>query len=151
MEKAIQLIGGLFIAGLGGFFLFGVLSAAQKSWRTAWWSKAKGEVIMAWVDDTYDDAEARNFSAEVSYWYEVDGVRYESDIVRFGATPSSESAAIAYTEAYPAGHVVCVYYDPNNPADCVLDRRIVVGSNVYALLWGVLLFGIGVGLVIRAI
>lgn len=73
------------------------------------------------------------YRAAVTYVYTVNGAQYTSDRLAIGTGLGYGSPAIAEREVakYPAGSMVQVYYNPNNPAEAVLETR-AQGSRV---LW----------------
>ena len=69
---------------------------------------------------TREAIETRNF-AEISYSFEVAGRTYRGN--RIGIEDSPRSFDVATTlQRYPKGKAVTVYYDPQNPQDCILER-----------------------------
>ena len=70
------------------------------------------------------------------------------DEVYYGPHAWRESSATAFIEAYPAGQEVWVYYNPYNPSESVLDRRISVIANVPQVLIGLALLSGGLAWVI---
>ena len=107
--------------------------------RASAWSMAAGRVVRS---DT--QARRHGFSGEattvttvplVEYEFSVGGRTWRGDRISIG-----EDSGGANTEAtlgrYPVGTVVSVYYDPGNPANCVLERDIPkgVGKGLFFLL-----------------
>lgn len=57
------------------------------------------------------------------YKYTVSGQQYQSGALGFGQMVLSDYDAAAQKAAqYPVGSMVQVYYNPENPADAVLER-----------------------------
>ena len=82
------------------------------------WPQVTGTVTQSGLDT--DDG----YRITVIYEYTVNGARYSSSRVQFGGSTtyvrkSSAEAAIGH---YPANSHVTVSYDPENPAEAVLDR-----------------------------
>jgi hypothetical protein len=65
--------------------------------------------------------------AEVSYSYAVGTNTYRGNRVSPAKSPDS-SEAVAILKRYPPGKVVAVYYNPNNPGECILERD--AGDNI---------------------
>jgi len=93
---------------------------------SATWPAANGVVVSSGVkrDSTRIRGGGYNIHhvADVRYAYEVGGRRYESNTFAFGtahAFPDS-AAALAEVSAYPPGHAVRVYHDPDDPATSCL-------------------------------
>lgn len=101
--------GGLFVYGL---YLRSKLSACQR------WPQATGTVTRSDLDT--DDG----IRISVIYDYVVNGAGYRSSCVQFG-TPTTyllKSSAEAVLGRYPVDSHLTVYYNPENPAEAVLDR-----------------------------
>ena len=73
------------------------------------------------------------YRPEIIYSYEIAGVRYTSDKASGSTRMSSNVEAFARTmaEKYPAGMAVEVHYNPDNPAESVLQP----GGRRLLLLW----------------
>jgi hypothetical protein len=82
------------------------------------WPQATGIVTQSGLNT--DDG----YRISVIYEYTVNGVGYSSSCVQFGAptTYIRKSSAEAAIGHYPVNSRLTVYYDPENPAEAVLDR-----------------------------
>jgi hypothetical protein len=111
-----------------------------RNWRTRTWSETTGRIERArsvarevssrrfrttgsgssteFVSD--EDTRTRN-SAEVSYSFAVGGASYHGSRICLMGEPSGSIAAIL--RRYPPGRVVSVYYDPDDPNRCILERE----------------------------
>jgi hypothetical protein len=101
-------------AGLLGYGLY--LRSKLRSCQR--WPQATGTVTKSGLDS--DDG----YRANVIYEYTVNGVGYSSGRIQFGSqtTYIRKSSAEAAISHYPAGSHLTVYYDPENPAEAVLER-----------------------------
>lgn len=137
-----------------------VLVAAYKSRQaraTRNWPSAPGIVVTSELEvrtikvfdrnrETGFRFEERNF-ANIVYQYEVAGQTHSSSRVAIGADRGNSGVAETIAR-YPAGRRVSVYYNPDNPADAVLERglpglwRTIVWM---AVVFVVLLFGAIIG------
>ncbi len=102
----------------------------------------KGKVLTSSVVESHSKS-GTSYSARVKYEYEVDGIRHTSDRIKFGWESVDEQSAKGTAERYPAGSLVTIYHDPQEPSLSVLEREIEVGSVIFVILFG--LVGIGVG------
>jgi hypothetical protein len=70
-----------------------------------------------------DGWEHTTHKAKVEYEYSVFGVSHSADRIAFGYSGSSFGWWVAeqHLEPYHPGAQVVVYYDPNNPAESVLE------------------------------
>jgi hypothetical protein len=57
----------------------------------------------------------------VTYTYQVAGQQYQSQRIYFGSEVGG-SAMTGVVKKYPVGAQVPVYYNPENPADAVLEQ-----------------------------
>jgi uncharacterized protein DUF3592 len=66
------------------------------------------------------------YRSNVVYSYEVGGVRYTGDKVGTTGRASSNIAALVRSGGarYPAGSAVEIHYNPDNPAESILDPRV---------------------------
>ncbi len=97
------------------------------------WPQATGKVTQSGLDT--DDG----YRVRVIYEYSVNGAGYSSSRVQLG-TPTTylrKSSADAAVRRYPVDSQLTVYYDPENPAEAVLDRTSPGGLEY--IIWGVLL------------
>ncbi len=98
------------------------------------WQSAPGRVIAARVEPVHVRVRvstssgryrlAMRYAPVVVYEYSVGGRRYQGERLRLGPRLLSSEAADAGREIapHPPGSLVTVWYDPQNPADCALER-----------------------------
>ena len=142
MEAIWLILIGLIFVGIGGAAAVSALVDLRSGKRTAAWPRVKGKVLTSSVVESHSKS-GTSYNAEVKYEYEVDGIRHTSDRIKFGWESVDEQSAKGTTERYPAGSLVTVYHDPQEPSLSVLEREIEVGSVIFVILFG--LVGIGVG------
>ena len=93
------------------------------------WSVVRGYITESYVGYEFktdiDDRSHRVYHPELRYTYQVLGREYIGDKILFRqkATYGARKKAQKFLVRYPVGQEVAVYYDPNNPADAVLDRK----------------------------
>ena len=122
-------------AGLAG----GTLWIQWRNWRTRWWSEAAGridssrsvarEVRSRQVRTTGTDRNTefvtdenirtRNF-ADVSYSFVIAATTYRSRRICLMGEPDGPVSAVL--KRYPQGRTVTVYYNPQDPNECILER-----------------------------
>lgn len=133
VKSALMLVG-LLLGGCGTIFTAKNIVLAL---NTVQWSSTEG-----FVNDVRLLHGYRSKKMVVSYEYEVDGQRYESDRVGFTQIYGNYYNR-KLANQYAPGMRLEVYYDPDNPAKAVLERRVLKG---YWLAFGVclalLLFGL---------
>ncbi len=132
-----------FVAACVGFalvaalFIWGFQRAAA---RTRTWPIIAGQIASSGVHE-FHELEQNGHSSrwqtlyrpEVTYNYEIAGVRYTGDKVNMGGAVSASTDALARRVAakYPVGTAVEVHYNPANPAESMLETR----SAVVRLFW----------------
>lgn len=103
---------------------------------------------------TQEGEDGATFGVQVHYQFEVASKKYESDRLRYQsfASTSDRTWAEDYVQEHSPGSKVTVYYDPQNPQECVLETGLSGSDLVLALLitpfnavalvgWPSLLFG----------
>jgi hypothetical protein len=106
----------------------GQLRLAHTSRR---WPSVPGRIVTSSINERRDRDRRRQFWADVSYEYQVNGVQYTANRVSFMAYSSSSRAhAQQVVGHYRTGANVTVYYRPGRPAEAVLER----GLNAPAVL-----------------
>lgn len=127
-----------FVAACVGFALLAallLLGFQRAAARTRVWPTVAGQIASSGVHEFHDleqNQQASRWQAlyrpEVTYSYELAGVRYTGDKVNMGGTVSASTDALARRVAakYPVGVAVEVHYNPANPADSVLEPRATV-------------------------
>ncbi len=122
------------------FFAFGFGAMAAGCWNawkmisTLFWPSTRGKVIHSSVQSS-----GRFYSPDIRYEFKVGGKSYASS--NFDASQletGDELEPEKIVRRYKEGTKITVYYNPRNPADCVLKTGIG-----WPLL--IMLFGAGVG------
>lgn len=90
--------------------------------RSTTWPSTAGTVVA--VDRVYagsgEDGES-SYNEKVEYSYAVDGREYRGNLVAALSTLKSAKQVQAALEAHPVGSMVEVYFDPDDPAVCLLE------------------------------
>ena len=132
---------GLVFVGIGlfmlirGFIQFRTMKASQG------WPTVAGQVVHASVDVSVstdsDGMRSRRYTPHVVYSYAVLGQQYTNDKVAIGSKWNYASQARAASKLrYQSGDQVTVCYNPEDPAQSVLEPGAMGG------VWGTLLIGI---------
>lgn len=121
----------LFVIG-AGLFLYGANTLAI-AWRSTAWPTVDGKVFHA-------SKSAR--LAVLWYEYHVQGTRYVAENLRVseGNWMPSDDAAKDVARRYPAGTVVKVYYNPNDPSYAVLEPGAWYGNFVFPAIGAIVFF-----------
>ena len=142
MEAIWLIIIGLIFVGIGGAAALSALVDLRRGKRTAAWPQVKGKVLTSCVVESHSES-GTSYSARVKYEYAVDSIRHTSDRIKFGWESADEQSAKGTAERYPAGSPVTVYHEPQEPSLSVLEREIQVGSDIFVLLFALVVFGVG--------
>lgn len=131
---------GLLFTGIGLFMLVRGFIDFRTSKASRDWPSVTGQVVVATVEmkvDSDADGTSTTYSPQVVYTYSVLGQQYTSDQVVIGAKRQYASRARAEAKlAYQPGQQVTVYYNPDKPAQAVLEVGATRGA------WGTLAIGI---------
>jgi hypothetical protein len=120
----------------------------QLATAAAQWPVVTGKVVSSEVVkriDKTEDGSTTVFIPHVLYAYNPDGVRRSGRLIQIGLEERGcvEKGAQDYVDKYGVGSRVPVRYDPQNPANAVLELgQVGGGSN---LLAGILLALVGLG------
>lgn len=104
------------------------------------WSTAQGTVIQSWVRKSNstdsDGSVSSSYHPEIHYSYQIMGVDYQGNKIAFGPkVGGNRSGAEKMVEKYPTGANVTVYYQPDKPANAVLERSISKISLVMGIVF----------------
>jgi hypothetical protein len=130
---------GLFLGGLfGGGALGWVIYSLVQCRASLNWPSAPGKVersgVFEKIDRTAQGRRMVEHSAAVVYQYTVQGKEYTSSRLAFGPEQTYASTAKSEAARYRPEQEVAVYYDPTDPKNAVLERRLLFGTYI----WGVL-------------
>lgn len=143
----------IFIAGgfvLGGLFAIWfawrtrALAAASKSWPQATARILRCSIRTMESSDDSSQSITR-YVPVVEYEFDVAGEIIQGNRINFGGTPQFTSLERARRLAtqYAEGSTVTVYYDPEKPSQCTLDRHVSSLGIVLLLGFGVIFFIVG--------
>ncbi len=135
----VYLVAILIIAG-GIVVVVGELSASKELEKIQAWPETTGEIIAFNLSRSY----IGDYFASIQYRYEVDGVRYMGETIRPGGRMNFRSKRLAreIESRYRTGAVIPVYYDPDNPEHCCVDREETAAGKA-AILWGLAVIALG--------
>jgi len=133
---------GLLFTGVGLIMFVQFFRQFRTSKKSKEWPSAEGRVVEAVVeqkvDTDTDGSYDRRYAPRIIYTYSVHGQTYTSGQANIGARRwySSQARAEARLTHRPEQRVT-VYYDPDNPAQAVLEAGSTRGA------WGTFFIGIG--------
>src|SRR6266566_1889232 len=102
------------------------------------WPTTEGRILDSRLREK-TDSDGTSYEVTILYEYSVNGVAHRSDVWRVRPGSSSfTKAANAAVARYPVGAVVPVYFNPEDPADAMLEP----GKISWSLLFGGVAFAV---------
>jgi hypothetical protein len=143
----VSFLGAVLILVAGLIVVFGEIYASKDLERSQAWNETQGEIEVFMLSRTY----VGDFIPSIRYRFQVAGRDYAGESIRVGGRLSfpSKRLALEMENAYQVGNRVSVFYDPQDPEKCCLDREETAGGHS-AMLWGLTLAGLGVFLLFQA-
>lgn len=111
----------ILMGGIGVVLLVAGFLIARAPGKSNDWLTATGQILASTINYRRDSHGSRTAYPLVMYVYQVDGKQYQSQRIYFGGEIGG-SAMTGVIKKYPVGAEVPVYYNPQNPADAVLER-----------------------------
>lgn len=124
------IIAGLIFLGFGIGMLIKLAQNYQKLQRSKHWLSTKGVITSSDLDaqlSTDDEGfQTTTYLAKINFAYEINGINHESDRINFdyGMRTSNLRKQQTILEQYPVNSEVTVYYDPDDPSQSVLEKRV---------------------------
>lgn len=132
---AFGLLFGAFLVAIGLILLLVGLVTLRDTIVSLRWPRATGRIVSSEVRREERLEEQTVFRPEVTYTYACGGGTLTGRKIAFAEKLyHSEAAARKAIEPYPAGMVVTVLYNPDSPAEAVLERHGVLAGVVFLLL-----------------
>lgn len=104
-------------------FFIGLGFNLQQQFASRLFKQTDGTITMS-NRHALKDEDGRYYQVDVRYTYSVDGKQYWNDRYSYFHTYAESSRNKSVVEKYPRGKQVTVYYDPSNPKESVLSRKI---------------------------
>ena len=101
------------------------------------WSSASGKITESYMRrEASMESGSTIYYPEVQYDYEFLGTKYTGDRISFGGSSgnSNRKKSEETLAKYPIGQNVTIYYNPNNPEDAVLERKMGTGGTVFLII-----------------
>lgn len=144
----------LFIS-IGVGMLIKLVQQFGKLQQSKHWISTSGKITSSDLDaqvTTEDDGyQTTTYLAKVNFTYEANGNTYESDRVNidYGMRTSNIRKQQSVVEQYPVGSNVTVYYDPEDPSQSVLEKK--VNGAFTTILVSAVFIAIGVVLAVTSL
>ena len=145
----IALFGLPFFCVGAGFLIFWIAPNIYDGWRMASWPETEGILLRAELKSSRSD-DSTTYSTEARYRYVVEGRSYQNDRVAIGSGSDNigdfqKKLGRALEQAFQDGRGVSVWYNPENPAEAVLNRDMRWGLLGFAFVFVVTFGGAGAG------
>lgn len=112
--------------------------------NAAHWPDTTARVVRADAQVVGREKDKRTYAPDVAYTFAVEGRTYEGRRVTLVPRNYPQDFAVrAVLARYPVGGTARVFYDPRDPANCVLDRS-TNGTEWAYPIGGVILVALGV-------
>lgn len=116
-----------------GFCVWGWILIADARLSTSWptaLATIEYSAIKSY-DSRSDGKTTRMYSADIRYWYTVNGKQYTSARISFGDHSSSSSTGMEkLVNKYSKGSQATAYYDPGKPGNALLEPGPVLISYI---------------------
>jgi len=135
----------VFWCGITGVFTYHTLRSIRRHFDARnRFVATEGEVLAGRIK-TSSDGDGATHTPIIRYRYVVGGVEYISDRYAYWAVATSDYAHVSrIVRDHPKGRKVTVYYDPDNPADAILQLEVPTAMYFLLLfLQPFLLIGLG--------
>jgi hypothetical protein len=134
MINAVLILFGVIVFAVGVILYVVQLRQGMRADASKKWPKAQATVIASALEPSPEHK--RRYRAAVEYRYRVGAKDYQSSRIFWGGNEGRRRHMESVVSAYPAGARMGIYYDPQNPAEAVIDPAQQAGSKatvVYAM------------------
>jgi hypothetical protein len=148
MTDAVLILFGVIALAVGVTLYVVQLRQGLRADASKKWPKAEAIVLTSALEPSPEHK--RRYRAAIQYRYRVGRKDYQSDRIFWGGNEGRRRHMESVVSAYPAGASMGIRYDPQNPAEAVIDPTQHTGSKatvVYAMAMitiGLFAFGGGI-------
>jgi hypothetical protein len=118
----------LFFGWFGVKIFLSYQHTKQKLADSQFWQEGEARILATEVERIVrrdEDSRTVTFLPRVSYTYAVEGQEFHGEQIGFGKFElSAAKKAHAIVEPYPVGENIKVFYNPLDPQEAVLERKI---------------------------
>lgn len=139
----------LIFAALGVWLILLYQRNKQKAEQSVNWPTTSGRVIESRISEHKSQDEdgytTYTYAPVVRFEYQVDGVTHTSDRMAVGSkiAISNRKKVEQQIAGYPEGKLIKVYYNPQNPAEAILETRLTSKAELVA---GIILIVVGLSI-----
>lgn len=140
---------------VGAIVLMWGIASSRSALLSVRWPSVPGTVTVSTIKSSRSSKGGTTYGANIHYTYSVSAKNYVGTRVTFVDVSTSNSSDARGTLArYPVGKAVNVFYNPNDPADAVLETGFTMGlllplgiGTIFALVGGLALINTAVSYV----
>jgi hypothetical protein len=146
----------LALCGLGAAMVAVALRQSGRGRETRDWTRTVGRVVVSRVEKLgeADEQRCERYRFRIRYAYEARGASHASEQVWIGSEAAAEyddeGAPRRWTERFPEGGEVPVWFDPAEPGRAVLVPGVPRAQIASLVIAGLALAGIGLFSLVRA-
>jgi hypothetical protein len=138
----------LAFGGIGLIMLLAYFRARVQATASQTWPSVPGQIVTSEVrhsTSSSDGHSSTTYSPHIEFTYTVNEQTYQGKHIGFGLTISTSSISDARKMVYrfAVGSTHKVFYNPQNPVEAVLERKIENSGS--ALLMAILFLLVGIG------
>jgi hypothetical protein len=138
----VKVVPAIFIVAGSACLAYG-LRAAYTGYRATKWPHVQGRVVSAGVEKL-EGGKRTTWRPNVTYEYAVNRTEYSSNTIKpTRVALTIDEPARKVVSRYSVGSRVTVYYDPDDPAQSLLEPEVPWESYVF-LMFGLVFAGLGV-------
>lgn len=157
IERSIGLIvfGLIFFAFGFGFFTFSAIPNIYDGWKMQSWSATQATLTAGDLKISYSD-NTRTYEAVGNYNYSVNGQVYNNDRISLSDGSDNignfqEHLGSILVRRYKSNTPITIWYNPNNPAESIVNRDIRWASVGFKFIFLLIFGGIGLAILVFAI
>jgi hypothetical protein len=110
----------LILIGVGAFYFLG--GTLRQAYTSTSWPTVQGQIVRSEVAQHRDSDGDQMYNPVIDYSYTVNNQSYGgSQVTIMDGSTSVRSLVQDTVKRYPSGTAVTVYYDPDDPANAVLE------------------------------
>lgn len=148
----LALFGLPFFLGGAGLLCLSIIPTLYDAWQMSSWQETQAELLSARLISHSSSKGGTTYSVDASYRYVVDGQPYQNSHVSINSRSDNigdfqEDLGRSLEQSYQAGEKVSAWFDPDQPANAILNRDLRPGLLGFESIFVVVFGGIGFALV----
>lgn len=150
--KVFLILFALPFAGVGAWMGWSIADAMLESMRMQSWQSTQARLEKAGYETHHGD-DSTTYQAYATYRYTANGQEYQGDRVGLFSGNDNigsyqQDTGLRLESLWRNGQPVVIYYDPERPADSIIDRDLRWGMIGFRSIFLFVFGGVGVGLIV---